>query len=87
MLRHQNQTPGRSGLWNGVEGEMWMTLGLETEWEKFQMSTAFRVIAHGLSQVYSGSQEQRVQKDLETSSLGAHIYLSLQAKQMQMKQV
>lgn len=35
MLRHQNQTTGLSGLWNGVEGEMWMTLGLETEWEKF----------------------------------------------------
>lgn len=35
MLWHQNRTPWLLGLWNGVEGEMWMTLGLEIEWEKF----------------------------------------------------
>lgn len=35
MLWHQNQTMGLLDLWNGVEGEMWMTLGLEIEWEKF----------------------------------------------------
>lgn len=69
-------------------------LELETEREKFEVrfssyyTSDLITLTLSLAWLYSENQEQRrCGRILETPSLGAHIYLSLQTKLMQMKQV